>query len=359
MSSAVDSAHRVPTYHEQSALRHQLTATSQGLLACFSLSELQTLCFDLGVDYDELPGAEMVEKVQHLMETLQRGNHLPELLAYCREQRPAYGWPTLTNEEPAIVLAEAATATEPPPIAATPTDLLGRLAKNIEKHPVASLLYYLLVERSAQQVAQHEWLKGKKQASQQADTPVTPLDAPPATRLFVQRTEQQLVLVWPWTTRADLVALVASLGLRGNVAVSGRLFGVTLLMLIFIQIVRNFLLGDWVTTLFCFGPFVGPVSYLLLARLFNRTEITATADGLTVRHRPWPWPGNHTVLRSAIRQLYCQGSGRDYTLYALLENNPHQRILVGICSLAEALYIEQVLETTLGIQDSSITAQRL
>lgn len=349
----------LPTYHEQNARRQQLAEISQGLLTCFSLSELQTLCFDLGVDYDELPGDELAEKVQHLLETLQNGNHLPELLTYCREQRPAYDWPTLDQEEPAVVLAETAVATELPTAAVTPTHLLGRLAKSIEKHPAASLVYYLLIERNANRAALDEWLKAKKAANQSATTPTTPLNAPAHTRLLVQRDEQQVTILWPWTTSHDLVALAASLRLRGNVAVSGRLFGATLLLIIFVQLVRNFLLGDLLTAFLCLGPFVGPTVYLLLARIFNRTEISASADGLTVRQRPWPWPGNRTLLRSAIRQLYCQGEGRVYTLFALLENNTHQRLLVGICSLAEALYIEEVLETTLGIHDSSIAAQRL
>ena len=54
----------------------------------FDLAELHTLCFDLGVDFENLPGDTKSEKVIALIEHLDHRERLPELVAAYKRDRP-------------------------------------------------------------------------------------------------------------------------------------------------------------------------------------------------------------------------------------------------------------------------------
>ncbi|MCA9930899.1 MAG: SUMF1/EgtB/PvdO family nonheme iron enzyme, partial [Anaerolineales bacterium] len=64
------------------------TAVHQLLLAHFDAQELQTLCFKLGVVFDDLPGTGRVDKAREMVLYLQRRGRLVELEAAIRLQRP-------------------------------------------------------------------------------------------------------------------------------------------------------------------------------------------------------------------------------------------------------------------------------
>jgi DNA-binding response OmpR family regulator len=66
-------------------LREQLTQR-------LSLSEVQSLCFDLGVDYDDLRGETKADKIREFIDYLQRRRSLPELLSRGRELRSDISW---------------------------------------------------------------------------------------------------------------------------------------------------------------------------------------------------------------------------------------------------------------------------
>lgn len=68
------------------------TRLREGLVQCYSLSELETLCADIGVDYDVLPGEDKVSKSRELVDYLNRRGQLAKLLEYCRADRPNYAW---------------------------------------------------------------------------------------------------------------------------------------------------------------------------------------------------------------------------------------------------------------------------
>ena len=68
----------------------------------FSDEELRVLCFDLRVDYHELPGEAKSVKVVELISYLERRDRLSELVRKCSELRPNVAWPLK-------VLPEAAT----------------------------------------------------------------------------------------------------------------------------------------------------------------------------------------------------------------------------------------------------------
>ena len=54
----------------------------------FDDSELKTLCFDMGVNFDDLEGDAISDKARELVLYLNRVGRCDELLEYCREKRP-------------------------------------------------------------------------------------------------------------------------------------------------------------------------------------------------------------------------------------------------------------------------------
>lgn len=58
----------------------------------FNTGELQSLCFDLEIDYDGLPGQSKFDKVRELIGYARRYGRIDDLLAECRSLRPAIKW---------------------------------------------------------------------------------------------------------------------------------------------------------------------------------------------------------------------------------------------------------------------------
>jgi hypothetical protein len=59
----------------------------------FSLEEIRTLCFDLGVDYDNVRGEGKSARIRELILALGRNGRLPELIGLVQEQRRHVRWP--------------------------------------------------------------------------------------------------------------------------------------------------------------------------------------------------------------------------------------------------------------------------
>ncbi len=76
-------------YHQYLAQIHSLIA------AHFGEQDLRTLCFTLGINYDDLPGKGNAAQARELIIYLHRTRRLPELVPHLRRQRPAVFWPDL------------------------------------------------------------------------------------------------------------------------------------------------------------------------------------------------------------------------------------------------------------------------
>jgi tetratricopeptide (TPR) repeat protein len=76
----------------QSPTRQQLAQLRRNVAEHFNESELRTLCFDLEVDYDELPGRAKSEKAAELVAHLERRGRLPELVELGKQLRPKLAW---------------------------------------------------------------------------------------------------------------------------------------------------------------------------------------------------------------------------------------------------------------------------
>ena len=64
----------------------------QQLVEHFDLSEMQQLCFDLAIDYEELAGDTKTDKARELVKFGYRTGRIPEIVQRCAELRPQEMW---------------------------------------------------------------------------------------------------------------------------------------------------------------------------------------------------------------------------------------------------------------------------
>lgn len=78
---------------EPVALPPHLARIRDLMTQVFDKAELKTLCFDLGIAADDLPGETRTALAQALVAYCYQRQRLPELLRLCRTQRPHVSWP--------------------------------------------------------------------------------------------------------------------------------------------------------------------------------------------------------------------------------------------------------------------------
>lgn len=98
----------------------ELSQLRQLLSAYFNESELKTLTFDLGLDYEMLPGPAKGDKARELVMLVWRSGRLAELLALGRQTRPHLTWPDLPLPAAIPAPPAAPTPVAPNPVAPTP-----------------------------------------------------------------------------------------------------------------------------------------------------------------------------------------------------------------------------------------------
>ena len=62
------------------------------MVDAFSLDEIRSICYSLGVKYDDLPGETLSSKVQSLCEHMERIEKSYQLARKCAELRPGRNW---------------------------------------------------------------------------------------------------------------------------------------------------------------------------------------------------------------------------------------------------------------------------
>lgn len=62
---------------------------------CFDINDLKVMCFDLGVDFDDLAGNKKSVKIISLIKHFQKNGGTAELINYLRRERPDVSWPEL------------------------------------------------------------------------------------------------------------------------------------------------------------------------------------------------------------------------------------------------------------------------
>jgi hypothetical protein len=108
------------------------------------------------------------------------------------------------------------------------------------------------------------------------------------------------------------------------------------------------------------------LTYLTLAGFVNSTTVTLGQEQLSVRHSPFPWPGNRTLPTLQILQLFCDrnvsynrdnGTNVSYNLYAVLANDVKIRLLSGFTDVSEPRMIEHLIEERLRLSNRAVEGE--
>lgn len=107
------------------------------------------------------------------------------------------------------------------------------------------------------------------------------------------------------------------------------------------------------------------IAYATLAGFVNRTTFAIERDHLTVRHGPLPWRGNLDVSTLQLEQLFCtqkisrgrNGTTLRYNVEGLTKDGRHLKVVSGLDTREQALFIEQTLERHLGIKNRRVRSE--
>ena len=109
------------------------------------------------------------------------------------------------------------------------------------------------------------------------------------------------------------------------------------------------------------------LAYYALTGYLNRTVIHVDFNSISIRHGPLPFWGEKQVSSKAILQLYCNEddywlSGRGYryhtyAVHAITRNWRNIKLLTGLDTSEQALFIEQEIEKFLNIEDKPVKGE--
>jgi len=105
------------------------------------------------------------------------------------------------------------------------------------------------------------------------------------------------------------------------------------------------------------------MTYGLLARMVNRTTLRVDPMRIEVHHGPLFWPRPAVTPTQNVDQLYVvRGATRKqgatgYTLVARLQNRTSVELVKGVPTDVQARYIEQRLESWMGIDDVAVEGE--
>jgi len=165
----------------------------------------------------------------------------------------------------------------------------------------------------------------------------------------------------------------------GSLTITRRWLSPAYLFLAFFCVIWNGFLVFWYTVAFAGNaPLImklfplghaavgAGLVYFTLAGFLNRTRIRVSDEALTVRHGPLPWFGSRDIPTDDIQQLYCtehyhrsrHGTGSTtYRLNAALQDGRKIALLSGLSDTPHALFIEQEIESHLGIKDRRVRGE--
>jgi len=107
------------------------------------------------------------------------------------------------------------------------------------------------------------------------------------------------------------------------------------------------------------------LTYYTLAGYLNRTFIDVDFNSITIRHAPIPFLGNKKIPSKTIRQLYCKRddfpgghrTNRAFAVHAITSERRNIKLLSGLDTSEQALFIEQEIEKFLNIEDKPVKGE--
>jgi tetratricopeptide (TPR) repeat protein len=136
----------------ESTSRQNLTRLRQLLTRHFDSEELRTLCFDLGIDYEDLPSEGRAGKARELLVYLERRDRISELVELGKQLRPDISWVDIDEprERERRLLAQAEDRTN----VERALEKLRQLSRTQEDYDDALLLFERGIE-GAQRAGEH------------------------------------------------------------------------------------------------------------------------------------------------------------------------------------------------------------
>lgn len=102
----------IPVQRSQAAQAY-LNALFLQVRDYFDESDMRTVCFRLGMNYDDLGGRGRAANIRELLIYLAQNGNLPDLIDICRRDRPAVDWP---DPPPSVSQHDLMTAARPKPV---------------------------------------------------------------------------------------------------------------------------------------------------------------------------------------------------------------------------------------------------
>ena len=107
------------------------------------------------------------------------------------------------------------------------------------------------------------------------------------------------------------------------------------------------------------------LTYYVLTGYLNKTFIDVDFNSVTVKHKPLPLWGNKTVPSNSIVQLYCKqdmflgsrSSYRTFAVHAITRERKNIKLIAGLDTSEQALFIEQEIERFLNIEDKPVKGE--
>lgn len=105
------------------------------------------------------------------------------------------------------------------------------------------------------------------------------------------------------------------------------------------------------------------LTWYTICGFVNSTTIDAGGGRLVIQHGPLPWPGSRVIDTAKLEQLYCEEKvsrgkngnvSRSYELHAIDVDGISHKLLGGLTQPAHALWLEQTLESQLGLTDRPV-----
>lgn len=106
-------------------------------------------------------------------------------------------------------------------------------------------------------------------------------------------------------------------------------------------------------------------AYQALTGFLNRTEFKVGNGKIIVHHGPLPWPGNKTVQSNSVQQLFCDDiqtygrtkEERTFRLNAVMVDGRKESLLSVGLARDEALYLEKLVESRLGLAPAPVIGE--
>lgn len=107
------------------------------------------------------------------------------------------------------------------------------------------------------------------------------------------------------------------------------------------------------------------LTYSTIAGFVNRTVLNVSKEFISIVHRPLPWLGNKTIPGYSITQLYVEevvrttrrGASVSYRLNAITNENKKVKLASNLDSHDTAIFLEQEIESYLGLQDRKVPGE--